>query len=145
MKKHYCKIKKIVIDELDGKIINNNHKVIKVSNIPEYVEKNGYKLLKMLSIFTLLCLISLNVYAYDTSQMVKLDLTILTNVYILIAIIILTITLMYIGIKNDLTIFMIMAGLLLLFIGLILIINGFNTILSIIICFIALFIIWLGV
>lgn len=132
MRKQLHKRKKTVIDVIDGKIINDNE-AIKISNIDVYLEKNGYKAIKL---FILLLIISVFIPSahavYDASYMTKLDLSILSNVYLLIGLIILSLVLIIIGILQNTHAFYMFGNILLFFIGLILTINGFVVVLSII-------------
>lgn len=142
-KKHFAKRKKVVIDALDGKIINEPT-AIKISNVEEYVEKNGFKLIKMLSIFIIFCLLNNSVSAeYDASYMTRLDITSTTNVHLLIFIICIAILLIVLGLKNNF--YLLLLGCIILFFsGIILIVNGFNVLLSILIILISLILVWIG-
>ena len=130
MKKHYHKRKKVVVDIMDNRIITDD-KAIKVSNIELYVEKNGYKLIKMLSVALLLLTLEKLTYAYDASYMTKLDISVLPNVWLLIAVGVISLVFIIFGFLIKNFIFIVLGSLLLLFIGLILLANGFNVVLSI--------------
>jgi len=60
MKKHYSKRKRVVIDAIDGTIINEPI-AIKISNVEEYIEKNGFKTLNMRKMHGFTYFISQNV------------------------------------------------------------------------------------
>jgi hypothetical protein len=143
MKKHYCKRKKVVIDIIDGKIINDN-KALKISNINEYLEKNGIKILKII-ILLLINISLLHVaYAYDSSYMTKLDLSVDDNVYLLLASVLCGILLVVLGLKYGNYITYVLGNLTLFFVGIILIVNGFNVVLSILLSIIPLILILIG-
>jgi hypothetical protein len=132
MRKQLHKRKKTVIDVIDGKIINDNE-AIKISNIDVYLEKNGYKAIKLFILLLIISAFIPSVHAvYDASYMTKLDLSILSNVYLLIGLIILSLVLIIIGILQNTHAFYMFGNILLFFIGLILTINGFVVVLSII-------------
>lgn len=144
MNKHHHKRKKVIIDVLDGKIIND-HQAIKVSNIDEYLEKNGYRMIKLF----LLALIFASFIPYahaegfDAGAMTRLDLSITTNIYLLIAVFGIAVFLILVGIKQGSFIFFLLGDLIWFFTGLILAINGFVVVLSILLCIAPLILIFL--
>lgn len=142
MTKNIHKVKKVVRDALDGKIINDTH-ALKISNIEAYAEKNGMKIIKILSVILLISLVSNITYAYDASYMTKLDLSVNTNVYILIGIIIFAIMLILVGIWTGIYNILLVGCITLFFVGLILILNGFNTVLSILMIVVPLILVWI--
>jgi hypothetical protein len=143
MKKHYSKRKKVVIDAVDGKIINEPI-AIKISNVEEFVEKNGFKIIKILSLLIIVFSFMNNVYAFDETYLTQLDLSTAPNVYLLIAILLFALIFILFGIVKNAFMFLLIGCLILLFIGLILLINGFNVVLSMLISLTALLLIWLG-
>lgn len=143
MKKHYSKRKKVVIDAIDGKIINDQV-ALKIENVEEYIEKNGFKIIKILAILIIFSSFINNVRAYDGTYMTKLDLTILPNVYLLIALLVLSAIFIFFALKNNIFSLLVIGCIFLLFIGIILLINGYNVVLSIIVCIISILLIWLG-
>lgn len=142
VKKHVNKCKKVVIDAIDGKIINKPV-ALKLENVKEYVEKNGFKLIKILSLLVIVNAFYKGVYAYDISTALTLDLTTLPNIYMLISILLFSIILIILGYINSNFSLTAIGSILMLFIGLILLINGFNPILSMLICLISLILVWL--
>lgn len=143
MKKHYSKRKKVVIDAIDGKIINDQV-ALKIENVEEYIEKNGFKIIKILAILIIFSSFINNVRAYDGTYMTKLDLTILPNVYLLITLLVLSAIFIFFALKNNIFSLLVIGCIFLLFIGIILLINGYNVVLSIIVCIISILLIWLG-
>jgi hypothetical protein len=142
MKKHYHKRKKVVIDVLDGKIINED-KAIKLCNIAEYLEKNGLKILKVMTLFILFNISIHNIYAFDASYMLAMDLTLTYNINILISIIVFSFILIFLGFSLSNFTLSALGCLLMFFIGLILILNGFNVLICILLIVIPLIIIWM--
>ncbi len=146
MKKHYCKRKKVVIDALDGKIINEPT-ALKVDNVEEYLEKNGFKIIKMLSILFIFVLninfVRASILDLDLASMPIYKLAFTLN--LLIILFILSVLCVVAGIKYGSQAIYYLGCIILLFLGLMLIVNGFNPLIGIFVCFISLFLAWSSV
>jgi uncharacterized membrane protein len=146
MKKHYHKRKKVVIDAIDGKIINEPF-ALKLSNIEHYLEKNGIKILRILTIMICGFFVMNSVSAdsdFDIGNMTRFDLSNTNHVYILLGIFIFAIILLIFGLKIDNYYMFILSAIILFFIGIVLILNGFNVIISVLLILTSLILIALG-
>jgi hypothetical protein len=137
-KKHFAKRKKVVIDALDGKIINEPT-AIKISNVEEYVEKNGFKLIKMLSLL-LIFIININ---FASANILDLNLPSM-NAYklaftlnLLIILFVLSALCIFVGLKYSSISIYYIGCIILLFLGIMIIVNDFNPLIGIFTCFIS--------
>lgn len=128
-KKPHHKRKKIIVDVIDGKIINDD-KALKLSNVEIYIEKNGYKLIKIFSLLFVMLLVSQSAHAEITA----IDLESTTQVNILGFFFLLCIALFWIALQKEILPMFYIANIGFLVIGLVLMISGFNPIISAIIC-----------
>jgi hypothetical protein len=144
MKKHYCKRKKVVIDALDGKIINE-HKALKLTNVEEYLEKNGFKIIKILSIFFVF-IASINYV--NAIEIIDLNLPSLNSyqlaftLNLLLILIGLSVLCIVLGLKYSMSAIYYLGCLILLFVGIMIIANNFNPLIGIFISFISVFLVW---
>lgn len=144
MKKSPDKRKKVIIDALDGKIINEPI-ALKIKNIPEYLEKNGIKVVKLLLLFLLNLTIVNSVKAMDILDLNLANLPtykLAFTLNILLLMFIIAILCIIFGIKFN-SIYIYYLGCIIgLFLGLMLLVNGFNVLIGIFIIFISIIFIW---
>jgi hypothetical protein len=143
-KKTCSKRKKVVIDVIDGKIINDTH-ALKLENVEQYIEKNGFKIIKVFSIlFVLFVNINfakaMNILSLGLDSMPSYKLAFTLN--LLIILFILAILCIIAGLKYGMIQAYYLGCIILILLGILILSNGFNPFIGLFVFLIGVYAVW---